>query len=64
MAENPHLTFQYKGEGKFLGIVCFEILYNQSKGWIKSNQKGERVSFRKRIKKNRIQDTSTKKEVQ
>lgn len=50
-----------KGEGKFLGIVCFEILYNQSEGWIKSNQKGERLSFRKRIKKNRIQDTSTKK---
>ncbi|KAF5787609.1 hypothetical protein HanRHA438_Chr09g0400341 [Helianthus annuus] len=32
LSENIHFLFQYKSEGKLFGIVCFEILYNQSKG--------------------------------
>ncbi|MGV8048687.1 hypothetical protein PJP07_31275, partial [Mycobacterium kansasii] len=43
--------------GKFLGVVCFEILYNQSKRTTGSNQKKEGFLFvLERYKENGIQD--------
>lgn len=54
---NPFFLFQYRREGKFLGVVCFEILYNQSKRTTGSNQKKEGFLFvLERYKENGIQD--------